>query len=196
MASFGALLVLLTPSPESLALRINASVPVDGAPGVLGTVLAIGLILQVLALPVIGCISDRSRSRFGRHRPWIVLGLIGLLAGALVMALVPSIIGLTIGYTVVSVSCSSCVAALPAVMSDRVPVRQRGLVSAFLGLGTVGALVVGSVIVALLPRNSSGMFVVPAIVGAILLALFAALMNDRPSSGWFSAASATADTPP
>ncbi|MFF2330894.1 MULTISPECIES: MFS transporter [unclassified Streptomyces] len=182
LASFGALLVLLTPSLESLALRINASVPVDEAPGVLGTVLAIGLILQVLALPIIGRLSDRTRSRFGRRRPWIVLGSIGLLVGALVMALVPSIIGLAIGYAVVSVSGSSCVAALLAVMSDRVPVRQRGLVSAFLGLGTVAALVVGSVIVALLPSNSGGMFVVPAIIGVILLALFAALMNDRPSS--------------
>ncbi|MFJ3667159.1 MFS transporter [Streptomyces sp. NPDC090106] len=182
LASFGALLVLLTPSLESLALRINASVPADRAPGVLGTVLAVGLGLQVLALPVIGRLSDRTRSRFGRRRPWIVLGLTGLVAGALVMAFAPGVTGLTCGYAVVSVAGSSCVAALLAVMSDRVPVRQRGLVSAFLGLGTVAALVVGSVIVALLPHDSDGMFVVPAVVGAALLALFAALMNDRPSS--------------
>ncbi|MGO3886062.1 MAG: MFS transporter [Mycetocola sp.] len=181
LASFGSLLVLLTPSLESLALRINALVPAADAAGALGTVLSIGLVVQVIALPVVGRLSDRTRSRWGRRRPWIIGGLLGLLIGGTVMALLPSMGGLIAGYTIVSVAGSACVAALLAVMSDSVPVAQRGLVSAFLGLGTVLALVVGSVIIAVLPHNSGGMFLVPAIVGAALLALFAALMRDRPS---------------
>ncbi len=182
LASFGALLVLLTPSLESLALRIDATVPAADAPGALGTVLTFGLILQVLALPTIGRLSDRTRSRLGRRRPWILAGVAGFLVGSVVMALVPTITGLTVGYAILSVSGSSCVAAVLAVMSDRVPVRQRGIVSAFLGLGTVVALIVGSVIVAAVPANSGGMFVVPAIVGAVFLVLFAVLMGDRSSA--------------
>lgn len=181
LASFGALLVLLTPSLESLALRINTMVDAAEAPGLLGTVLTTGLLLQVIALPVAGRLSDRTRSRFGRRRPWIVIGAIGLLLGALVMTLVPGLAGLIVGYAVVSVAGSACVASLLAVLSDRVPVEQRGSVSAFIGLGTVVALVVGSIIIAVLPHNSDAMFLVPALVGVFFLLLFVTVVKERSS---------------
>ncbi len=183
LASFGALLVLLTPSLESLALRINAMVPAAEAPGVLGTVLTTGLLLQVVALPIAGRLSDRTRSRFGRRRPWIVIGAAGLLIGGTVMAFVPGLGGLIAGYAIVSVAGSACVASLLAVLSDRVPVAQRGSVSAFVGLGTVMALVVGSIIIAVVPHNSDAMFLVPAIVGAFFLILFVLLVKERSSQG-------------
>jgi len=181
LASFGALLVLLTPSLESLALRINTMASADEAPSVLGSVLTTGLLLQVVALPIAGRLSDRTRSRFGRRRPWIVIGAAGLLVGGGVMALVPGLAGLITGYAIVSVAGSACVASLLAVLSDRVPVAQRGSVSAFVGLGTVAALVVGSIIIAAVPHNSDAMFLVPAIVGAFFLLLFVVVVKERSS---------------
>ncbi|WP_029149582.1 MFS transporter [Microbacterium indicum] len=181
LASFGALLVLLTPSLESLALRIDTMVPADEAPRILGAVLTTGLLLQVVALPLAGRASDRTRSRLGRRRPWIAAGAAGLIAGGCVMAFVPGLAGLIAGYAIVSIAGSACVASLLAVLSDRVPVAQRASVSAFIGLGTVLALVVGSVIVAALPHDSDGMFLVPALVGAFFLVLFTVLVKERSS---------------
>lgn len=43
--------------------------------GVVGLVLAAGRLLDVIADPLIGRLSDRSRSRFGRRKPFIALGL-------------------------------------------------------------------------------------------------------------------------
>jgi len=144
-------------------------------------VLTTGLLLQVVALPIAGRLSDRTRSRFGRRRPWIVIGAAGLLVGGGVMALVPGLAGLITGYAIVSVAGSACVASLLAVLSDRVPVAQRGSVSAFVGLGTVAALVVGSIIIAAVPHNSDAMFLVPAIVGAFFLLLFVVVVKERSS---------------
>jgi len=39
-------------------------------------ILMVAQVVDAIADPVIGRVSDRTRSRFGRRRPWIVLGAI------------------------------------------------------------------------------------------------------------------------
>ncbi|WP_146081539.1 MFS transporter [Rathayibacter sp. AY2B5] len=41
-----------------------------------------GTLAAIVADPLFGRPSDRSRSRFGRRRPWIVVGLLCMIAGA------------------------------------------------------------------------------------------------------------------
>ncbi|MER7604662.1 MFS transporter [Nocardioides sp. NPDC127503] len=46
------------------------------ATGALGTILGIGGLVSLIACPLAGRLSDRTASRFGRRRPWIVGGAI------------------------------------------------------------------------------------------------------------------------
>ena len=46
------------------------------APGLAGSLLAIGKLWDVVVDPVVGVLTDRTRSRWGRRRPWLLFGAI------------------------------------------------------------------------------------------------------------------------
>ena len=103
----------------------------------------------MLAQPIAGQISDRTRSRFGRRAPWIV---IGSLAGGLALvglAFANRLVGIIIAWTLVQITYNFAQGPLSAVMPDRVPLTRRGTFAALSGIGLmVGALggsIVGSV---------------------------------------------------
>jgi MFS family permease len=85
-AQLGLFVALLTPVVVSLALRINALVPAgEGRAGALGLVLGVGALFAIAATPIFGQLSDRTTSRWGMRRPWLVAGTLGGLAGLAVI---------------------------------------------------------------------------------------------------------------
>ena len=58
-----------------------------GAALVAGT----GALLAMFGNPLFGQLSDRTTSRFGMRRPWLVIGLLGGTAGTLIVAMAPNI---------------------------------------------------------------------------------------------------------
>ena len=46
-----------------------------------GTVMAVYAVIDAVDNPVLGHLSDRTRSRWGRRRPWLVVGAVVLTAG-------------------------------------------------------------------------------------------------------------------
>ncbi|HEY2598247.1 MAG TPA: MFS transporter [Candidatus Dormibacteraeota bacterium] len=103
-----------------------------------------GAVFAVVIPVLVGYLSDRTSTRFGRRRPWIAIGTIinlfglGLLAGA---GSVPALIA---AYLVVQISNNGAFAAYSAVIPDVVPVHQNGRASGLLNamqqLGTVVGL--------------------------------------------------------
>jgi Na+/melibiose symporter-like transporter len=75
----------------SLALKINDLVGIDAAPGKLSLVASVGAGLSIIANPVFGHLSDRTTSRWGMRRPWMLLGLAVGSVGILIVAVAPSI---------------------------------------------------------------------------------------------------------
>lgn len=61
--------------------------------GVVGVVLFIARVFDVFTDPVIGWASDRTRSRFGRRRPWMLLGTPVLMAGGWFLFVPPQTAG-------------------------------------------------------------------------------------------------------
>ena len=104
-------------------------------------VTTIGAFASMLAQPIAGQISDRTRSRFGRRAPWIV---IGSLAGGLALvglAFANWLVGVVIAWTLVQIAYNFAQGPLSAVMPDRVPLARRGTFAALSGIGLmVGAL--------------------------------------------------------
>ncbi|WP_374414878.1 MFS transporter [Novosphingobium colocasiae] len=56
----------------------------------LGLVFLVGQVLNSLLDPVIGALSDRTASRFGRRRPWIAGGAVAFLSGATMLFFPPA----------------------------------------------------------------------------------------------------------
>lgn len=83
LSYFGLYLAVLTPVMVSMAFKLeHITDSSQRATAALGLVAGSGAIVGMIVHPVAGRLSDRTRSRFGRRRPWIlggtVTGVIGL----------------------------------------------------------------------------------------------------------------------
>jgi MFS family permease len=114
----------------SLALKVNDLVGIGAAPSRLALVTGVGSLLAMAANPFFGRLRDRTSSRWGMRRPWIGAGLAAGSLGILTVALAPNISVVLMGWCTAQVFFNALLAALAAVLPDRVPTAQRGMVSA------------------------------------------------------------------
>jgi MFS family permease len=178
-AYMGTILLFLAPLLVSLSLKINSLVGIKQAPNSLALVAGTGALLALFANPFFGKLSDRTSSRFGMRRPWLVGGLIGGSLGILVVALAPNIGVVLIGWCVAQLFFNSVLAALIAVLPDQVPVSQRGQVAGVLGICLPIASVSGTFVVQLFAGNELAVFLMPCAIGGLCILVFAARLDDR-----------------
>ena len=179
LAYIGTILLFLAPLLVSLSLKINALVGLDRAPTSLSLVAGTGAFLAMFANPFFGKMSDRTTSRLGMRRPWMVTGLLGGSVGILVVALAPSVPVVLVGWCIAQVFFNALLAALIAVLPDQVPVTQRGRVAGVLGICLPIASVSGTFVVQLFTGNTLAMFLAPCAIGGILILLFVVALRDR-----------------
>jgi MFS family permease len=119
----------------------------------LGVLFAITSVFSTTITPLSGALSDRTRSRFGRRTPWIVLGsLIG--GGALI--LVPHAHGMasiTATWLVASISLNSMQTPITTVIAERLPASERGVASGVVGAAMTGGVSAGTVFGGLFARD-------------------------------------------
>ena len=142
-------------------------------------VTGIGALLAMVGNPFFGKLSDRTSSRLGMRRPWMVIGLVGGSLGILTVALAPSVPLVLVGWCVAQLLFNALLAALVAVLPDQVPATQRGLVSGVLGICGPIASVSGTFLVQLFTGNRLAMFLAPCAIGGFFVLLFAVRLNDR-----------------
>jgi MFS family permease len=148
----------------------------------LGIVTALGALVAVLAGPIAGAASDATTGRFGRRRTWAATGAIAGCAGLALLSGQRSLIGVALAWCVAQAGLNAMQAGLSAVVPDRVPVRQRGVVSGWVGLTQSLGVVIGVVVVTMIVTGRvSGYVTVGALV--VLLALpFVILTPDPPAT--------------
>ncbi|GAW41474.1 Major Facilitator Superfamily protein [Brevundimonas sp. SH203] len=147
-----------------------------------------GAITAAGANILMGAISDRTRSRFGRRRPWIALGAVltvlsyvGIWRSATADQFVWAIVGFQLAFNVL-------MAPLSAVFAERVPLALRSTASALMGLSYPLAVALGSSLMALGPQHEPGRL---ALLGGVLLAAAALFLivydepaaTERPQAG-------------
>ena len=179
LAYIGTILLFLAPLLVSLALKINSLVGIERAPNSLALVTGIGALLAMFANPFFGRLSDRTSSRHGMRRPWMIIGLAGGSLGVLVVAVAPSIAVVLAGWCIAQLFFNALLAALVAVLPDQVPTAQRGTVSGVLGVCLPIAAVSGTFLVQLFTGNQLTMFLAPCAIGGLLVLLFAVTLKDR-----------------
>jgi MFS family permease len=113
----------------------------------LGVVTGVGALVAVLVGPIAGALSDATGARTGRRHTWIAAGAVFGCAGLALLSGQHTLLGLTLGWCVAQAGLNTLQAGLTAIVPDRTPVRQRGLVSGWIGLTQSIGVVVGVLLV-------------------------------------------------
>lgn len=107
----------------------------------IGRVTAAGGIFALLTPILVGWLSDRTVTRWGRRRPWMVAGTVLNIIGLGLLALSSNQLTFIAAYLVVQLSNNAAGAAYTGVIPDVVRAEDRGRASGLLGtmnqLGTV-----------------------------------------------------------
>jgi len=131
----------------------------------LGIATAFGALVAVVAGPIAGALSDATGSRHGRRRPWIAGGALLGFAGLALLSGQHTLVGVTLGWCVAQAGLNAMQAGITALVPDRVPVRQRGVVSGWIGFTQSIGVVVGVLAVtALVTGTVSGYVLIGALV--------------------------------
>lgn len=139
----------------------------EGREVLLGQAAMLGGLTAAVANFGFGVLSDGA-GRWGRRRPWIVLGLAMAVASLALIAIADRPVALLAAVVVFQISVNALYAPLCAVVPDRVPDAQKGLVSAWAG----GALPIANLFTALVVTQlAPGSFVSFAAVMAASVAL-------------------------
>jgi MFS family permease len=181
LTQYAAWLGIFAPVVLTIALKVSHITSAAEKGGQLAAVLAIGAFGAMAAAPIWGAISDRTKSRFGRRKLWIVMGSLFLFVGLLIMAQSESIAVLGIGWLICQIGSNATQAALNAVMPDVVPDHQQGRMSALLGLTVNLAFLSAMFITRFTTGDNMAMFLVPWLPGPIAIAFFLTTFKDRPA---------------
>ncbi|GAA2010744.1 MFS transporter [Microbacterium ulmi] len=147
----------------------------------LGIITGVGAAVAIVASPVLGLLSDRTRSRFGRRTPWILGGALLTGLALIFMGVANGFIQLLIGWIMVQVAINFIISPLTALLPERVPVSARGVFSTLSGIGLMLGTLGGSIYGAAMAKNiSAGYLLLPGIL-LILVVLFVVLAPDASS---------------
>ena len=147
----------------------------------LAVVSTIGAFAAMIAQPVAGMVSDRTRSRFGRRAPWMLGGaVVGALA-LLGLAFSATLVQIAISWTVVQIAFNFVQGPLSAILPDRVPVRARGTFAAVGGAAAMLGALGGQVFGAVLGNSLTVGYVILAAIAVVTTTLFVVFNPDASS---------------
>ncbi|THG32824.1 MFS transporter [Naasia lichenicola] len=181
LAQFGVFVAFITPIAISLAIRVGQLEPDHQE--YLGYITGAGALVVVIVGPIAGILSDRTRTRIGRRRPWLIGGTVLGVISLIVMASAPNIWLLGAGWILAQMGWGQALANLQISTADRLPESQRGEVAGLVGFATQIAPVFGVVIAGSLTSQNLLLFLVPGAVGVILVGLFVLLVHEDDSRG-------------
>jgi MFS family permease len=178
-AQFGVFVAFITPIAISLAIRVGQLAP--GHEEYLGYITGTGALVPLLTAPLFGVLSDRTRSRFGRRRPWMIAGTVVGMISLLVMASAPSITVLGAGWVLAQLGWGTVLSNLVISTADRLPEEQRGKVAGLTGFAQQIGPVLGVALSGGLAGSSLLLFLVPGVVGALLVMAFVVFVDEHDS---------------
>ena len=158
----------------------------------LGLLTFSGLILAIVIQPIAGMISDRANFRWGRRRPFILIGTIAALPFIMGVGLATTFAAVFAIYLLLQISTNVAQGPYQAFIPDMVPEEERGRAAGWKSVLEIG----GSVAVVLLVGQLMGQYYAGAgvswfwltlgVLAIVLLATMLAtvlMVKERPGSG-------------
>ncbi|MFI6496116.1 MFS transporter [Nonomuraea typhae] len=149
----------------------------------LAVVFAVGAAVSMVSNVLFGALSDRTRGRFGRRRPWILAGGVTGAAALVVLGTQRSVPGMAIGWSLVQLTFNAAFAATVAVVPDRVPEWRRGRVLAVAGAAQAAGPLLGGVVVALVVTGILPSYLAMAALLLVTVLPFALATGEGPVTG-------------
>ncbi len=145
-------------------------------------VASIGALVGLLVSPFTLALSDRTVSRWGRRRIWIVFGLVTGVVGLVIMAGATNIPVLLVGEIIAQIGFDTLLSAVAAVIPDQVPLKHQPMFSALNGMAPIVGGVLGLLAVTRLTNThvpAQGYYVLVA-MSVLFVILFLLFFRDRP----------------
>jgi MFS family permease len=143
-----------------------------------GVISAIAGVCALVAYPLTGLLSDRTTSRLGRRRPWIILGALVFAIALILLGLQTTMVGIGVFWSLALVGFCMVTAAITATISDQVPVNQRGFVSGWVSAPQAVGTILGIFLVTLLGLSALVGYVLVAVALLVLVLPFAFVVKD------------------
>lgn len=169
-------------------IQLLLPVQVDNVRGNTGdwldSVVAFGIIsgvaglCAIIAYPLSGALSDRTTSRFGRRRPWILGGALAFGISLVILGFQTTFVGVGIWWSLALTGFCVLTAALTATISDQVPVRQRGFVSGWVSAPQAIGTILGLLLVTYVVTEQVLGYVALAVLLLVLVAPFLFFVKD------------------
>ncbi len=150
---------------------------------------SLGACAGLIAAPLSGALSDRTISRWGRRRPWMIGGTMLAVIGLLVMAQARTLLLLLLGEILAQVGVDSLLATTTSLIPDRMPEGSRTGLSVLNGMAPIVGGVLGLVLVTRLtnPNVVWQSYSLLAVVSACFMVLFLLILRE-PSLRQYEAA--------
>jgi MFS family permease len=182
LAQIGAFIAFIPMFNLLLPLKAEA-VDLSGKAILLSQVTVLGAVVAGLANLGAGVLSDATRGPWGRRRPWIAGGAVAVAVAHGFIYLADSLWSLLAAIVAFQVALNLMFGPLNAVLADRVPDRQKGTVSALLGLALPTAGLFSALVLAMALDGLGERFLLTALAVPALVLPFALLVPDHSEPG-------------
>ncbi|MEU1426528.1 MFS transporter [Nocardia sp. NPDC005746] len=163
-----------------LALQVQA-VDADAKVANLALVQAAGAVAAMVAQPLIGVLSDRTRTRAGARPPWILLGALIGSVGLITAGQSTTIALLMVAAMTIQFGFNALAGPLSAILPDRIPIPLRGRYSTLSGLGSIASAILGPVVASLFAdRIPLGYLSATGVIMVIVVAFL--VLNPEPDN--------------
>jgi MFS family permease len=172
-------IALLGPVMVSMALKVSTLTddPTDRT-SIVGSVLGIGALAAVIGNAVFGRLSDRTTSRFGRRRPWLIGGTLVMAAALFAISQAQGPGMLMIGWFVAQLGANAAISPFVATLADQLPEKQYAKVSATVGVMQNVGILVATWFASLFATNMFLLFMAPAAIGVVGMVTYALILPD------------------
>lgn len=171
---------LTGPAVIGLPMLVARLVAEDSRTATLAFVITCGAVTAIVTNPLFGVVSDLTSGRFGKRRPWLIVGVLVGLGGSVLVLTAESVAMLAIAWIIAQTGYNASLAAVAGLVGDQVEERQRSSVSGVFGaaafLGTLPPLLLA----ALVPARLDVIILAMPVVAVIVVTICCAVVSDPP----------------
>ncbi len=127
--------------------KVNAIVPVGQQNSTWGMIVAIGALEATVGPALMGYLSDRTSTKWGRRRPWLLSGAVLTAVACFLLGSAQSVGALIFGYLLLQISDDIATGPYSALIPENVPPQHRGRASGIMGMLNFSAQICAAILI-------------------------------------------------